>query len=138
MARDMTIVVDLGTSKAVERVEVHAQGGGAAAIEYPERVAVAVSENGAAWKPAAASTAEPEEQERRESGGRCAALGWLKIATPNAFGRYVRLQITPKGGCAQRGAGLVRRRERGPRPPLLADAAARGRRAIRGQLRAAD
>ncbi len=96
MARDMTIVVDLGTSKAVERVEVHAQGGGAAAIEYPERVAVAVSENGAAWKPAAASTAEPEEQERRESGGRCAALGWLKIATPNAFGRYVRLQITPK------------------------------------------
>lgn len=96
MARDVTIIVDLGASKPVERVELHAQGGGAAAIEFPERTAVAVSEDGSAWTPVAASSAEPEEQERRDSGGRCAALGWLKLPVPNAVGRYVRLRITPK------------------------------------------
>mgnify|MGYP003586132995 CR=1 FL=1 len=96
MAGDVTVVVDLGAPKPVERVEVHAQGGGAAAVEFPERVGVAVSTDGATWTPAAASSAEPEEQERRDSGGRCSALGWLKIATPSASGRYVRLRITPQ------------------------------------------
>jgi len=95
MSRDVTVVVDLGASRAIERVEAHVQGGGSASVEFPERVAVSVSEDGRRWTQVAASGAEPAEKESRESGGRTAALGWLKLATPEAQGRYVRLKIVP-------------------------------------------
>ena len=62
MARDVTVIVDLGASRAIERVEAHVQGGGSASVEFPERVAVSVSEDGKSWTPVAASNAEPAEK----------------------------------------------------------------------------
>lgn len=94
--RDVTVVVDAGTSRVIESVEVHVQGGGYAGIEFPERTTVAVSEDGKKWTQVAASGAEPAEKESREISGHNCALGWLKLSTPDARGRYVKLRIMPK------------------------------------------
>ena len=96
-AREITAVVDTGASRAIETVEAHVQGGGSASVEFPERVAIAVSEDGKKWTRVAASGAEPAEKESREINGRISALGWLKFPTPGAHGRYIQLKIMPKG-----------------------------------------
>jgi len=95
--RDVIVVVDTGASRAIETVEAHVQGGGSASVEFPERVGIAVSEDGKKWTRVAASGAEPAEKESREVNGRISALGWLKFQTPDAHGRYIQLRIMPKG-----------------------------------------
>ncbi len=93
--RDVTVTVDLGAVRAVDAVEAHVQGGGVAAVHFPERAAASVSDDGNQWQPVAASRAAPEVTESRESKGLRSALGWLKLPTPGAHGRYVRLRLTP-------------------------------------------
>jgi hypothetical protein len=95
--RDVTVVVDIGTTKVINAVEVHAQGGGSAGIGFPERTTVAVSEDGKKWTQVAVSGAEPVEQESREVSGQKCSLGWLKFPTPGACGRYIKLRIMPSG-----------------------------------------
>lgn len=98
LARDVTVVVDLGESRQVDSVEAHVQGGGSAAVEFPERVSAAVSEDGRAWRSVAASREAPSEiVESRKTEGRAAALGWLRLATQGARGRFVRLVFQPSG-----------------------------------------
>ena len=96
-AYDVTVLVDVGATQAIEAVEAHVQGGGYAGVEFPERVTVAVSEDGIKWTQAAVSSAVPAEAESREMDGQRCALGWLKLPTPGARGRYIKLRITPKG-----------------------------------------
>ncbi|MDD4016793.1 MAG: DUF4855 domain-containing protein [Kiritimatiellae bacterium] len=96
-ARDVTVVVDTGASRAIEMVEAHVQGGGSASVEFPERVAIAVSEDGKQWTRVTASGGEPAEKESREINGRISALGWLRFPTPGARGRHIQLRILPKG-----------------------------------------
>lgn len=96
-ARRVTVTVDLGAAHAFEQVETHLQGGGYAAVDFPERVAVSVAEDGVSWRQIAVSRGEPAEKEICMADGRAAALGWLRLPTPNARGRYVRLIFQPKG-----------------------------------------
>ena len=96
MARDVTVVVDLGAPRKIERVEAHVQGGGYASVEFPERSLVYVSEDGKRWTRVAVSGAEPAEKESHKAGGHDSALGWLALPTPNAQGRYMKLILQPK------------------------------------------
>jgi len=97
MARDVSIVLDIGTVRAVDAIEVHVQGGGYANVEFPERVTTAVSEDGSKWTWAAVSGGEPAQTKIREVGGSRSALGWLSVRTPGARGRFIRLRLMPKG-----------------------------------------
>ena len=94
-SRDIAVTVDLGAVRDVDAVEAHVQGGGLAAVEFPERVSASVSDDGIRWQPVAASRAAPEVTESHEWKGGRSALGWLKLPTPGARGRYVRLRLAP-------------------------------------------
>jgi len=95
--RDVAVILDLGAQRTFEAVEAQVQGGGAANVEFPARTVVAVSDDGRKWAQVAVSDAEPAEKEGRALGGRNLAAGWLKLPTPRACGRYVKLRMTPKG-----------------------------------------
>jgi hypothetical protein len=95
--RDVTVLVDLGATRPFEAVAAHLQGGGYAAIEFPERVAVSVSEDGKKWTRVAVSGGAPAATESHELGGMRCALGWLSLPTTGARGRYVKCQFVPKG-----------------------------------------
>lgn len=96
-AHEVAVCLDLGASYALEAAEAHVQGGGYASVNFPERVAVFVSEDGLAWTRAATSVGAPEKTASRDVGGSRCELGWVRLALPGVRGRYVRFRFEPKG-----------------------------------------
>ena len=88
------IVIDLGQSSAVYEVWVHTVGGGWANVEFPEFVAVLISNDGRAFQIAGLISSK-DLQDVRSFGYR-GVPRTLDIKDINAAGRYVKLVIRPK------------------------------------------
>lgn len=93
-AGDVVATLDLGGGKDIDSIDVHAQGGGQAAIEFPERITASVSDDGKQWARAAEYRCSPRQ---KGNGGTGACLDWIRMATASAHGRFVRLTMTGKG-----------------------------------------
>jgi len=96
MVREVAVLVDVGATRALDSVEAHLQGGGYASVEFPDFVSAAVSEDGKKWTRVAVSGGLPAETESREVEGMRCALGWLKLPTSGARGRYVKVRLSPQ------------------------------------------
>ena len=89
------IIIDLENKYAIDEVRIYTIGGGAATVEFPEYVAVLLSDNNSEYK-FAGMISSKELANVRGSGNRGISRT-LSIDDINAAGRYVKLVMRPKG-----------------------------------------
>ncbi len=87
------IVIDLGKKSAINEVRIHTVGGGFADVEFPEFVAVLLSDDGREFRLAGLVSSKNLANVR--SRGYRGASSTMKIGNINASGRYVKLVIRP-------------------------------------------
>jgi len=87
------IVIDLGKKSAVNEVRIHTVGGGFAEVEFPEFVAVLVSDNGREFGFAGLLSSKNLVNVRAR--GYRGASRTMSIGNINASGRYVKVVIRP-------------------------------------------
>lgn len=95
--RQVAVLLDLGETKAVDAVRVHAQGGGYAAVNYPSGVEVWASEDAEEWALIAAGEMAKAPTFSEQFGEELSELAWLRIEFGPARARYLRLRFGPCG-----------------------------------------
>ncbi len=88
------VVIDLGQICTIEEVNVHTIGGGAATVEYPEFVAVLLSDKNSQFKFAGLASGRDFSDIRSTSSG---ITGIMIIENINSSGRFVKLVAKPNG-----------------------------------------
>jgi hypothetical protein len=89
------VIIDLGQSYAVEQVNVHTIGGGFATVEFPEFIAVLLSDTGSKFKFAGLISSRGLANVR--STGNQGVPRVMSIENINAAGRFVKLVVRPDG-----------------------------------------
>lgn len=92
----VSLLLDLGASRPVDAVRVHAQGGGYAAVHSPESFCVLGSEDGAKWRLLRDGAPEKEVTAAEKVGEELNELAWLKLAFPAAQARFLKLTFRPR------------------------------------------
>ncbi|NQT00925.1 MAG: hypothetical protein HQ580_02770, partial [Planctomycetes bacterium] len=87
------IVIDLGKKSAIYEVRIHTIGGGFADVEFPEFVAVLLSDDGREFRLAGVASSKNLENVRAR--GYRGASRMMRVGNINASGRYVKLVIRP-------------------------------------------
>ncbi|MBW7988966.1 MAG: hypothetical protein FVQ84_02945 [Planctomycetes bacterium] len=87
------IVIDLGKKSAINEVRIHTVGGGFADVEFPEFVAVLLSDNGREFRFTGVVSSENLANVRAR--GYRGASRTMSVGNINALGRYVKLVIRP-------------------------------------------
>ncbi len=88
------IVIDLGNKSAIYEVRIHTIGGGFADVEFPEFVAVLLSEDNRKFRFAGLVSSKDLENVRAR--GYRGVSRTMSIRDINALGRYVKFIIRPK------------------------------------------
>jgi len=88
------IVIDLGKKSVINEVRIHTIGGGFADVEFPEFVAVLLSDDGREFRLAGVVSSKNLANVRAR--GYRGASHSMSIGNINASGRYVKLVIRPK------------------------------------------
>ncbi|MEN6546918.1 MAG: discoidin domain-containing protein, partial [Armatimonadia bacterium] len=83
------IVLDLGRAVPVEKVRVHAWGGGMADCWFPKSITVWTADDGTEWRLMPEKIMPPEEPEERKTQARV----WLEGRVTGPATRYVRLDL---------------------------------------------
>lgn len=91
------VTLDLGGEKAVDRVRVHAQGGGQAWVNFPSQITVSGRTAGGLWARLVAGAPEPLLTAQREAGREHMKLGWMELPVAAAPARFVRLRFDTVG-----------------------------------------
>ena len=92
-----TVLLDLGATKTIDAVRVHAQGGGYAAVHYPATIGAWASEDAEEWtllaqaEPAKEITFSENVQEELNE------LAWLRLDFAPTSARYLELRFVPRG-----------------------------------------
>jgi hypothetical protein len=89
------VVIDLGQSCVIEQVNVHTIGGGFASVEFPQFIAVLLSDTRTQFKFAGLKSGR--ELKNIRSNGNRGVPHIMSIENINASGRFVKLVIRPKG-----------------------------------------
>lgn len=89
------ITIDLGQKCVVREVNVHTIGGGAATVEFPEVIAVLLSDTGSQFRFAGMVSGRALENIRSNSNSGIPHV--MSIKNINAAGRFVKLVIRPNG-----------------------------------------
>ncbi len=82
MPSAVTVVVDLGAARALDKVEAHLLGGGSGEVNFPSAATASFSSDGLQWTPElflGAPDASP--------------AGWMRQATAGTTGRFVKLKF---------------------------------------------
>jgi hypothetical protein len=87
------IVIDLGGKSAIDEVRIHTVGGGFAEVEFPEFIAVLLSDDGVEFGFAGLISSKDLVNVRAR--GYRGASRTMSIGNINASGRYVKLVIRP-------------------------------------------
>ena len=86
------VVLDLGRALPVERVRVHAWGGGIADTWFPRSVTIWTSDDGVEWQPSPQRILPPPEPPEAKTNSRL----WLEARVNAQAARYVRLDLVAK------------------------------------------
>ena len=89
------VVIDLGQNCTIEQVNVHTIGGGFASVEFPQFIAVLLSDTGTQFKLAGLKSGR--ELKNIRSNGNRGVPHVMSIENINASGRFVKLVTRPDG-----------------------------------------
>ncbi len=89
------IVIDLGQKCVVREVDIHSIGGGAATVEFPEFIAVLLSDSGSQFRFARVVSSRALKDIRSNSNTGIPQV--MSIKDINAAGRFVKLITRPQG-----------------------------------------
>ncbi len=89
------VIIDLGQKCVVREVNIHTIGGGAATVEFPEFIAVLLSDTGSQFRFAGMVSGRTLENIRSSSNSGIPRA--MNIKDINAAGRFVKLVIRPNG-----------------------------------------
>ena len=94
--QSVSVVLDLGAVRQAEAVRVHAQGGGYAAVQYPDSICALGSEDGVKWRLLRDGNPEKSVTGSETVGEELSELAWLQLSFPSAPARFVKLSFRPK------------------------------------------
>ncbi|MBN2590100.1 MAG: hypothetical protein JXA96_09570 [Sedimentisphaerales bacterium] len=89
------VIIDLGQKYVVREVNVHTIGGGAATVEFPEFIAVLISDMSSQFKLAGVISNKKLQRVRADSNRGIQQV--MSIKNINAAGRFVKLITRPQG-----------------------------------------